>query len=56
MFYCLNCFSTKPELRQTLVTIGEDEEEDFDDFFAFDNGTKSGDDKEQRGTFTKVGV
>ena len=51
--YCMQCFTSKPELRQTLVTVEDDE----DDMFDFDNGSSSRDSKQSTGSnFTKVGV
>ena len=50
--YCMQCFTSKPELRQTLVTVEDDE---ADDLFSFDNGNR--DSKTSTGSnFTKVGV
>ena len=53
-FYCMQCYITKPELQQGLVTIDDDEaEDDFgDDHFSFDNASQDS----NRPTFTKVGV
>ena len=49
--YCLNCFTTKPALQQTLITVDED---DDDDMFSFDNGSR--DSSAAAGSFKKVGV
>ena len=46
-FYCMSCFTTKPGLQQTLVTI-DDEDED-EDGFTFDK-------KDGGSNFTKVGI
>ena len=50
--YCMQCYATKPELRQDLQAIQDDEDDDDDgEMFAFDSSRNS-----NRGTFTKVGV
>ena len=38
--YCFNCFTTKPELQQTLVTVDEDDDDDDGEGFTFDSGNR----------------
>ena len=55
--YCFICFTTKPELKSTLMAINEDEDDSDDaEMFSFDGDMR----KEQAdfggGSFVKSGV